>query len=311
MPDFAEIVQTTVNGLASGSIFALGAIGLSLVYGILKLVNFAHGDFMTLGGYAAFVVVASAGLSLVVGIVAAMAIVAALGLLLEKGVWRPMRLRGAGIMQLLLMSLGLAFVLRNLIQFFWRGDRRDLLSDEGELLLLTFFDGAAISPFDTWRVTDDINLGYIKIMVMIGAGIALVAVALMLRFTTLGKTMRALSDSVELAEISGINTRRVITWTWVLAGSLAGLAGVFAAVFTSLSPDTGWFLLLGIFAAVVLGGIGNAYGALIGGLALGLVQEWSTMFIEPTWKEAVGFGVLIIVLLIRPQGILGHNVREA
>lgn len=311
MPDFAEIVQTTVNGLASGSIFALGAIGLSLVYGILKLVNFAHGDFMTMGGYAAFVVVGSAGLSLLVGIVAAMAMVAALSLLLERGVWRPMRLRGAGIMQLLLMSLGLAFVLRNLIQFQWRADRRDLLSDEGELVLLPVFDGATISPFDTWRVTDDINIGYIKIMVIIGAGLALLAVALMLRFTILGKTMRALSDSVELAEISGIDTRRVIMWTWVLAGALAGLAGVFAAVFTSLSPNTGWLLLLGIFAAVVLGGIGNAYGALIGGLALGLVQEWSTMFIAPTWKEAVGFGVLIIVLLIRPQGIFGHRVREA
>lgn len=311
MPDFAEIVQTTVNGLASGSIFALGAIGLSLVYGILKLVNFAHGDFMTLGGYTAFVVVASAGLSLVVGIVAAMALVAVFSLLLERGIWRPMRARGAGIMQLLLMSLGLAFVLRNLIQVFWRADRRDLLSDDGELVLLPLVDGAAITPFDTWRVTDDINIGYIKIMVIIGAGIALAAVALMLRFTTLGKTMRALSDSVELAEISGIDTRRVIMWTWILAGALAGLAGVFAAVFTSLTPSTGWLLLLGIFAAVVLGGIGNAYGALIGGLALGLVQEWSTMFIEPTWKEAVGFGVLIIVLLIRPQGIFGHRVREA
>lgn len=311
MPGLDEIVQTSVNGLASGSIFALGAIGLSLVYGILKLVNFAHGDFMTLGGYAAFVIVAGAGLSLLVGIVAAMVVVAVFGLLLEWGVWRPMRRRGAGIMQLLLMSLGLAFVLRNLIQFQWRGERRDLLSDDGELVLLPFTDVASISPFDTWRVTEDINIGYIKIMVIIGAGIALLAVALMLRFTSLGKSMRALSDSVELAEISGIDTRRVITWTWVMAGALAGLAGVFAAISTSLSPDTGWFLLLGIFAAVVLGGIGNAYGALIGGLMLGLVQEWSTMFIEPTWKEAVGFGVLILVLLIRPQGIFGHKVREA
>jgi len=311
MPGLDEIAQTSVNGLASGSIFALGAIGLSLVYGILKLVNFAHGDFMTLGGYAAFVMVAGAGLSLLVGIVAAMVLVAAFSLLLEWGVWRPMRGRGAGIMQLLLMSLGLAFVLRNLIQFQWRGERRDLLSDDGELVLLPFTDAVAITPFDTWRVTEDINIGYIKLLVIAGAGIALLAVALMLRFTTLGKTMRALSDSVELAEISGINTRRVITWTWVMAGALAGLAGVFAAISTSLSPDTGWFLLLGIFAAVVLGGIGNAYGALIGGLMLGLVQEWSTMFIQPTWKEAVGFGVLILVLLVRPQGIFGHKVREA
>jgi branched-subunit amino acid ABC-type transport system permease component len=141
--------------------------------------------------------------------------------------------------------------------------------------------------------------------------VVLTAVGLMLKATVLGKSMRALSDNQDLAEVAGINTGRVITYTWILAGALAGLAGMFATVYTTLTPETGWLLLLGVFAAVILGGIGNAYGALLGGLVIGLVQEWSTMFFEPTWKEAVGFLVLIIVLLVRPQGILGHRARTA
>ena len=146
----------------------------------------------------------------------------------------------------------------------------------------------------------------IQVTVIVTAGVVLVLVATMLRVTLIGKTMRALSDSFDLAEVSGVNTRRVVVYTWLLAGSLAGLAGVLAAIYTTLTPNTGWFLLLPIFAAVVLGGIGNAYGALIGGLTIGLVQEWSTMFIRPTYKEAIGFLVLILVLLVRPQGILGQ-----
>ena len=127
-----ELLQTTINGLASGSIFALGAIGLSLVYGILKLVNFAHGDFMTVGGYAAFVVNVTMGLPLVIAALAAIAVAAVIGLALEYAMWRPMRNRGAGIMQLLLMSIGLAFVIRNVVQFFWKGEIRQLDTDRNQ-----------------------------------------------------------------------------------------------------------------------------------------------------------------------------------
>jgi neutral amino acid transport system permease protein len=283
-------LNTTINGLASGSIYALGAIGLSLVYGILKLVNFAHGDFMTLGGFVAFAINVSAGLPLVVAFLGALVAVAILGIVLEYTVWAPMRRKGAGILQLLLLSIGLAFVMRNLILFIWAGDQRSLDVDQ----------------FQVWRPFDYISISAIQVTVIVTAGVVLVAVALMLRTTMVGKSMRALSDSFDLAEVSGVNTRRIVAYTWLLAGSLAGLAGVLAAIYTTLTPNTGWFLLLSIFAAVVLGGIGNAYGALIGGLALGLVEEWSTMFIRPTYKEAIGFLVLILVLLVRPQGVFGQ-----
>ena len=285
-----EFLNTTINGLASGSIYALGAIGLSLVYGILKLVNFAHGDFITLGGFVAFAINVSAGLPLAVAFLGALAAVAALALVLEFTIWAPMRRRGAGVMQLLLLSIGLAFVIRNLILFEWGGDDRALDVDQ----------------FQVWNLFGDVTITAIQVTVIVTAGVVLVLVATMLRVTLIGKTMRALSDSFDLAEVSGVNTRRVVVYTWLLAGSLAGLAGVLAAIYTTLTPNTGWFLLLPIFAAVVLGGIGNAYGALIGGLTIGLVQEWSTMFIRPTYKEAIGFLVLILVLLVRPQGILGQ-----
>lgn len=284
-----ELAQTTINGLSSGSIYALGAIGLSLVYGILKLVNFAHGDFMTLGGYVAFAVNVSAGLPLVVAALAALVAVAALGLVLEYSLWRPMRRRGAGVLQLLLLSIGLAFVIRNLILFQWTGRDRGLDVDQTQVW----------HPFD-------LDLTRIQVIVMVTAGVVLVAVAALLKSTIVGKSMRALSDSFDLAEVSGVDTRRLVAYTWLLAGGLAGLAGVLAAVYTNLTPNTGFLLLLSVFAAVVLGGIGNAYGALVGGLALGLVQEWSTIFVVPTYKEAIGFGVLILVLLFRPQGVFGQ-----
>jgi neutral amino acid transport system permease protein len=289
-----ELLQTTVNGLASGSIYALGAIGLSLVYGILKLVNFAHGDFMTLGGYAAFVVNVELGMPLVLAAVAGVAVIALLGLGTEAVIWRPMRRRGARMLQLLLLSLGFAFVLRNTILFIWSGQERSLDVDN-----TTAWD---VGP---------IRLSLLQLIVIVTAAIVLVAVGLMLRYSILGKSMRALSDSFDLAEVSGVDTRRVVTYTWILAGGLAGLAGVLAAVFTSLTPNTGWLLLLGIFAAVILGGIGNPFGALAGGLFIGLSQEWSTMFVAPTYKEAIGFLLLIAALLIRPNGLFGTAARTA
>jgi neutral amino acid transport system permease protein len=193
-------------------------------------------------------------------------------------------------MQLLLLSIGLAFVIRNLILFEWGGQPRSLDVDN----------------LQSWNPFGGVRITAIQLTVILTAGVVIVLVALMLKTTLIGKTMRALSDSFDLAEVSGVNTRRLVTYTWLLAGGLAGLAGVLAAIYTTLTPNLGFLLLLSIFAAVVLGGIGDAYGALIGGFVLGLVQEWSTNFLEPTWKEAIGFLVLIIILLVRPQGIFGR-----
>jgi neutral amino acid transport system permease protein len=284
-----DVAQTGLNGLSSGSIYALGAVGLTLVYGILKLVNFAHGDFLTFGAYMAYLVNVTWGLPLVVAVFWAMAMTALLGIFLEKVMWGPMRARGAGMLQLLLMSIGLALVIRYAIQFVWSTELRQL----------------NVNVTDTVKFLG-LTIGRTNLVVIIIGFAVLISTGVMLRYTLLGKRMRALSDDLDLAETSGIDTSRVILWTWVFAAGFAGLAGVLAGAITQLQPELGFELLLPIFAAVVMGGIGNAYGALSAGILLGLVIEWSTLFIDARWKTAIGFLVLILVLIIRPQGIFGR-----
>ena len=284
-----DVSQRGINGLSLGAIYALGAVGLTLVYGILKLVNFAHGDFLTFGAYMAYLVNVTWELPLVLGIVFAIATTALLGILLEKAMWAPMRGRGAGMLQLLLMTIGLAFVIRYGIQFVWGTELRQL--DVNKTATVNFLD---------------LRIGRTQLIVIVVGFATLIATGLMLRVTLLGKRMRALSDDLDLAETSGIDTSRVILYTWVFAAGLAGLAGVFAGALTQLQPELGFELLLPIFAAVVLGGIGNAFGALAAGIVLGVVIEWSTFIVAPGLKLAVGFLILIIVLIIRPQGIFGQ-----
>jgi branched-chain amino acid transport system permease protein len=283
-----DVAQTGLNGLSLGAIYALGAVGLTLVYGILKLVNFAHGDFLTFGAYMAYLVNVTWGAPLVVAIFWAMLMTAVLGILLDRVLWAPMRAKHAGLLQFLLMAIGLAFLLRAIFQWFW---------------------GTEVRALDV-NVTSSVEILGLRIgqteLIVVVVGIAvLVAVGLGLRMTLLGKRMRALSDDLELAETAGIDTRRVILWTWVFSGGLAGLAGVMAASITSLYPEMGFELLLAIFAAVILGGIGDAFGALAAGIVIGVMTEWSTLLIDARWKTAVGFLVLLIVLIVRPQGIFG------
>ncbi len=283
-----HVAQTGLNRLSLGAIYSLGAVGLTLVYGILKLVNFAHGDFLTFGAYMAYLVNVTWGAPLVVAIFWAMIATALLGLLFERLLWGPMRRHHAGFLQLILMSIGLAFLLRAIVQWFWSTDIRTLdINTTNSVDLL----GLRIGQTEL-------------IVVVVGVGV-LFAVGLILRLTILGKQMRALSDNLELAETTGIDTRRVILYTWIFAGALAGLAGVLAGGLTNLRPEMGFELLLPIFAATILGGIGDAFGALAAGLVLGVVTEWSTLLIDARWKTAVGFLVLVIVLVVRPQGIFG------
>ena len=284
--------QRTLNGLVSGSYFAIGAVGLTLVYGILKLVNFAHGDMLTFGAYIAFFINVTVGMPLVLALVVAVVVTAALGVFLELIMWKPMRKRKAGMLQLLLMTLGLAFVLRNMIQL---------------------VAGTQPKSFDV-NVTDSISflgltIGRTELIVVVVGIAVVVGVAVMLRVTSLGRQMRALADNFDLAETTGIDTGRVVIITWIISAGLAGLAGVlYVAAVGRLSPNTGFFILVPLFAAVVLGGIGNAYGALAGGLVIGLTQEWATIPLQDDqWKVAVSFIVLILVLLIRPEGIFGKE----
>jgi neutral amino acid transport system permease protein len=284
-----DLAQATINGVVAGNYYALGAVGLTLIFGVLRLVNFAHGEFLTLGAY---LMLAGSALDLPLVLVAALGVVgtAVFSVCLELGVWRPVRRRGAGELQLLLFALGLAFFMRNTIAFVAGSQDRQTDAD----------------------VTSAVSVGELRIgrteLIVTVLGIAvIVLVAAGLRATSLGRQARALADSIDLAETTGIDTDRIVLVTWAVSGGLAGLAGIFYALPQGVAnPQIGFSLILSIFAAVVVGGIGNAYGALAGGLLIGLVQEWSTLVIEPSVKVAVGFAMLILVLLVRPQGLFGR-----
>jgi neutral amino acid transport system permease protein len=283
-----DVLQTGLNGLSLGAIYALGAVGLTLVYGILKLTNFAHGDFLTFGAYMAYLVNVTWGAPLVVGIFWAMLMTALLAFFFERTMWGPLRKKKAGFLQLILTSIGLAFLLRAIVQWFWGTEVRQLDVDNTTSVEVL-----------------GLRIGQTELIVVIVGIVVLLAVGALLRYTLLGKRMRALSDDLDLAETAGIDTRRIIFYTWIFSGALAGLAGVMAAATTNLRPEMGFELLLPIFAAVILGGIGDAFGALAAGLVLGVMTEWSTLIVGSQWKVAVGFLVLVIVLVIRPQGIFG------
>jgi branched-subunit amino acid ABC-type transport system permease component len=286
--------QLLVNGLVTGSVYAIAAVGISLVYGILRLVNFAYGDMMTFGAFAGYFANATLGLPMIASAAFAMMAGAVLSVALDVVLWRPLRLRRAGFMGLFLASIGVALVLRQAILLVWGPQPRA-------------YD---VDPFKVY-VIGDVRLSLAQVATIVAAAVAILVIGLFLARTTTGRVMRAMSDDRALAQVSGIDVDRVVVVTWIISGIAAGLAGVLAAlVQSSFDPNFGFVLLLPIFAAVVLGGIGSAYGALLGGLLLGLVTELSTWEgfhggVDPVYKPVVAFGVLIGVLLLRPQGLLG------
>jgi branched-subunit amino acid ABC-type transport system permease component len=289
-------LQLVANGLVTGSLFAIAAVGVSLVYGILGLVNFAYGDVMMFGAFVAVLFNVTFGLTLVLAAALAMVATAGLSVALEGVLWRPLRRRRAGFMSLFLASIGLALVLRQAVFLVAGPQARS-------------YD---VDPYTVYTL-GSVRLSGAQAVAIVVAVAAILMVGLMLGATSLGRTMRAVADDRALAAVAGIDTGRVVLLTWIVTGLLAGLAGVLAGLVQySFDPNFGFALLLPIFAAVVLGGIGSAYGALLGGLLLGLVTELSTWEglhggVDPVYKPVVAFCVLIGVLLLRPQGLLGRE----
>ena len=297
-----------VNGLIFGSVIALGAIGLTLVYGILKLGNFAHGDYMAFGAYVAFFIVD--GVLPRIGIEGAglgpftfgfpvlialplSAIVVALGAIaLDLVIYRRLRDRGASTAILMMASLGVAIAIRGLVQLIWTGDTQHYPRESRQVYHL---------PMDVRIPPDGVFVALVAVILVVG-------VYVLLTYTKMGKAMRATSDNPSLALVTGINTKHVVWWTWGIGGALAAVAGVLLAVVQAqLLPIMGWKFLIPLFAAVILGGIGSPYGALIGALIVGVSMEVSTQWINPSYKPAVAFAIMIGVLLARPRGIFGES----
>lgn len=285
-----------VSGLKLGAIIALCAVGLSLVYGVTGLVNFAHAEMVTLGAVTAYFFHASpAGPQwpLIVASVPAILVGAGFGWLQETSIWRPLRARHMGLVSMMVVSIGLSFAVRHLILIVFGGEPRAYPDFAGQPPIEIL--GVSVVP---------------KNLVTIGAALLVLAgVGLFLQKSRAGTAMRAVSDDADLAESSGIDVNRIILITWMLAGGLAALGGIFFGLNEAVQWDMGFSLLLLIFAAVVLGGLGTAYGAMVGGFVVGVIVEMSTLFVPNELKTAVGLIVLILMLLVRPQGLFGTKER--
>jgi neutral amino acid transport system permease protein len=296
--DIDQLADLAGNGLRIGLIIAVAAVGLSLVFGTTGLINFAQGELVTFGGIAAWYLNANSGglgLTLVVAGILAAILGGLFGGGLELGLWRPLRRRRTGNVALMVVSIGLALFLRSVFQIVF---------------------GAAPQSYSQYAVQETWRIGPLDILPKSVAVIAicvviLVAVALCLLRTRLGTAVRAVTDNADLAESSGIDVQRVILVVWIACGALAAAAGVLLGMVQTVEYDMGFKILLVIFAAMILGGLGSAFGAMVGGIVLGLAYEVSTFWIPTDFKYAVALGVLILVLLVRPQGILGVKERVA
>lgn len=299
MIDFAQLV---IVGLVVGSIIGLGAMGLTLSYGIMKFANFAHGDMMSLGMFLAYAAVTtfgtgalgpfSVGWAMIPALLLAMLGVGVLAAGVDQVVYRPLRRRGSSTISMAIASLGVAIMVRALIQMEWGPSPVRYASGINR----------------AWTLPGDLKIRPDQVLIIAAMLIVAVAVYLLLFKTRLGKAMRATSDNAALAEISGIDTERIRASTWVIAGGLIAVAGVLFGIQSQLKFDAGFEFLLPMFAAVILGGIGNPWGALVGGLIVGISQETSTYWIPTGYKTAVPFVLLTIMLVVRPRGLLGSTV---
>ena len=291
---FDQLVARLVYGINFGLMLGLASVGVSLVFGTTGLSNFAHGEMVTFGAVMALVFGVWMQLPMWVAIPLSVALSAGLGWSLDAGLWQPLRKRGLAIVQLMIVSIGLSLAMRYIIQFFVGGATEQLPGFDSPKIPL--FGAVALS------VTDLVSMG-LSVLVI-------VAFAFWLLRTKTGKATRAISDNPDLAAASGIDVDKVIRIVWIMAASLAGLAGVLWAYFRpGIKWDMGTQILLLIFAAVTLGGLGTAFGALLGALVVGILVETSGLFIPADLKYVGALVVLIGVLLFRPQGLLGKKQR--
>lgn len=302
------MAELTVYGIVLGSIISLGAIGVSLVYGILRFANFAHGDLMTAGAYVALFFVTgplawigipdntfgpfSFGWRMVAAFPISMITVAGVAIFFDRILYKKLRDRGSGRVIMAMSALGASFIIRMGVLIIWGSD-------------YLFYRPGLLRP--ALELPAGIKIRPDQILILIIVAVLVVVLHLFLQRTRMGKAMRATADNMELARISGIDIERVIIWTWGIGGGLAAAAGMLYGIDVQLHPGMGWNFLLPLFAAAILGSIGNMYGALVGGLIMGVVQQLSTAILLPTYKPAVAFLIMIVLLLVRPQGIFGGS----
>lgn len=290
----SRLVQRLVLGFKLGIIIAITAIGLSLVFGTTRLINFAHGELVVAGAVSAyFFSVSPFNMPLILATILAIGVVIILAIIMERGIWRNMRRRQTGMIQMFVVSIGISLLLRHVILVLY-GSRRHLY-DQYTVQKALSWGPISLAPRDLFIMG-------LSILVLLGT-------AFMLLRTRIGKATRAVADNRDLASASGIDVDRVILVVWILGGGLAAFGGVMYGLAEAVYWDMGFNLLLLMFAGVILGGLGSAFGAVVGGIVIGLVAQLSTLWFPSELQNAWALLVLILVLLFRPQGILGRAER--
>ena len=289
----AKLIQTLISGLSLGSIYALIALGYTMVYGIAKMLNFAHGDIIMVGAYAAITVVATVGLPPLVAVLVSIVICALLGVTIEFLAYKP--LRQAPPLSVLITAIGVSYLLQN-------------------LALLIF--GPEQKSFPTVISLPTIELGAVYIdgitlATLVVTGVIMIGLTLFISKTRMGKAMRAVSEDKGAAELMGISVNHTITITFAIGSALAAVAAVFyGAAYVYIRPTTGSMPGIKAFTAAVFGGIGSIPGAMLGGILLGVIEQLSKTYISTLWSDAVVFGVLVLVLVVKPTGLLGKKISE-
>lgn len=288
------ILSQFINGLQLGSIYALVALGYSMVYGIIMLLNFAHGDVIMIGGYIALLTIA-AGLHPALAVVLTIVGCVALSVVIEKVAYRP--LRSAPRISLLITAIGVSLLMQNLAQLIWTANTRS-------------FPATKIIPSVTYQL-GSLSISLSAIVTIVVSVLSMLALTFLVQRTRMGKAMRAVSEDTGAAQLMGININNTITFTFAIGSALAGIGAVlYCCRYPVVNPTIGSLLGLKAFVAAVLGGIGSIPGAMIGGLAIGFAEVLVTALGLSEWTDAVVFAVLIVVLLVRPTGFLGRSMAE-
>jgi len=290
MDPASQLIEIILWGVATAGVYILLAVGLNLIFGVMKLVNFAHGELLMLGAYVSFAVTAALGVNAYLGVLFSMGVVAFVGVVVERFCFR--RVMGTEKLNEIIISLGLIYVFSSTAVLLW-GDKPKKI----------------VSPFENraFPITESVFISYDRVIAMIIVAALLVGLFLLVKKTRIGLAMRATSQSSTTSMLMGVNTSKVYMFSFAVGAALAGAAGALFGMIFSFDPYVGGALTIKAFAIIILGGLGSLRGAVIGGLIYGIAEYSASIFLGGIWPDAVAFIILIIVLVIRPTGIFGQK----
>ena len=290
-----QILQYLINGISIGAVYAIIALGYTMVYGIAKMLNFAHGDIIMVGAYISFCVVNYLGLPAIVSVIAAMAVCTLLGIVIEGLAYKP--LRGTPSLAVLITAIGVSYFLQNAAQLIWGSAAKNYKSVV-TMAPIHLFDGQII-------ITGEV------LLTVVVSALVMIGLTLFTGKTRTGKAMRAVSEDRAAAQLMGINVNKTISMTFAIGSALAAVAGVLlCSTVPTLMPTTGSMPGIRAFTAAVFGGIGSIPGAMLGGILLGIIETFAKAYISTQFSDAIVFSVLIIILLVKPAGLLGKQIQE-